>query len=154
MTLDKVEAVRRIASNVAELFNGVTETTVLNLGVGIPTDVANYVTNPNIYLQAENGMLGVGEIVAPDCAPPDLINAGRQPVCETEGCCYFDSAMSFGMIRSGRVDVTVLGAFEVDEEASVSNWIVPNGKQLGVGGAMDLVMGVKTVVIAMKDSTL
>lgn len=150
MTLDKTEAVNRIAMNVAELFDEVEDTTVLNLGVGIPTEVANYVTNPNIYLQAENGMLGVGEIVAPDCAPPDLINAGRQPVCETEGCCYFDSSMSFGMIRSGKVDVTVLGAFEVDEEGSVANWIIPNGKQLGVGGAMDLVMGVNTVVIAMR----
>ena len=98
---------------------------------------------------AENGMLGVGPIATGDEIHPDLINASRQPVKETVGCCFFDSSMAFGLIRGGHVDATVLGAFEVDENADVANWIIPGGKQLGVGGAMDLVSGSKRVIIAM-----
>jgi len=115
--------------------------------------VANYVTSPNIYVQAENGMLGVG------CAAPeghmdhDLINAGRTCVTETPGCVYMDSAESFGMIRGGHVDATVIGAFEVDQKGNIANWIIPNGKQLGVGGAMDLVTGAREVVIAMQHTS-
>ncbi len=94
-------------------------------------------------------MLGVGPIATGDDINPDLINAGRQPVLETKGCSYMDSAEGFGMIRGGHIDATVLGALEVDQNADVANWIVPSGKQLGVGGAMDLVGGARKVIIAM-----
>lgn len=147
---DKDVASVRIAKNIAELFNSKEKIIVLNLGVGIPTMVSNYIDNENVYLQAENGMLGVGSLASKEEAHPDLINAGRQPVKETIGCSYFDSTTSFGMIRGGYVDATVIGAFEVDEDANVANWIIPNGKQLGVGGAMDLVTGAKQVIIAMR----
>ena len=147
--LDKDVLAARIAKNVAALVNQTEKPFFLNLGVGMPTQVANYVTNPNVYIQAENGMLGVGPIAEGDQIHPMLINAGRQPVCETVGCSYMDSSASFGMIRGGHVDATVLGAFEVDQEGNVANWIIPNGKQLGVGGAMDLVSGANTVIIGM-----
>lgn len=149
LMLSKDEAAVRIAKNVAHLFNSVEDTFVLNLGVGIPTQVSDYVDNENIYIHAENGMIGVGSLAKNGGGHPKLINASRQPVMETPGCVYIDSCMAFGMIRGGRVDATVLGAFQVDEQANVANWIIPNGKQLGVGGAMDLVVGAKTVVIAM-----
>jgi 3-oxoacid CoA-transferase B subunit len=149
ITLDKEIANSRIAKNIAALFNHVEEITILNLGVGIPTQVANYITNDNVFIQAENGMLGVGSIAVGDEIHPQLINAGRQPVKETPGCAFFDSSTSFGMIRGGHIDATVLGAFEVDQYGNVANWIIPNGKMLGVGGAMDLVVGAKKVIIAM-----
>jgi 3-oxoacid CoA-transferase B subunit len=149
------QAKERIASTIARHFDGDAEKgrLFINLGVGIPTMVANYVTSPNIFVQAENGMLGVG------CAAPegqldhDLINAGRTCVTETPGCVYLDSAASFGMIRGGHVDATVIGAFEVDQHGNIANWIIPNGKQLGVGGAMDLVTGAREVVIAMQHTS-
>lgn len=147
--LDKDALAARIAKNVAALVDDAQKPFVLNLGVGMPTQVANYVTNPNIYIQAENGMVGVGPIATGDQIHPMLINAGRQPVCETAGCSFMDSSASFGMIRGGYVDATVLGAFEVDQDGNVANWIIPNGKQLGVGGAMDLVAGANTVIIGM-----
>ena len=147
--LTKDQITERIAKNVAALVNETQETFVLNLGVGIPTKVADYIENENVYIQSENGMLGVGPIAHGDQIHPDLINAGRQPVHETAGCVYMDSAMSFGMIRGGHIDATVLGAFEVDTKANIANWIIPGGKQLGVGGAMDLVSGAKRVIIAM-----
>lgn len=147
--LSKEEKQSRIARNVAVLIDEDTYLSVINLGVGIPTMVSNYVTREGIYLMAENGMLGVGPIASGDDIDPDLINAGRQPVLETKGCCFMDSASAFGMIRGGHVDATVLGAFEVDQNADVANWIIPGGKQLGVGGAMDLVCGARKVIIAM-----
>lgn len=147
--LNKDDLATRIAKNVAAIVDQSQKPYFLNLGVGMPTQVANYVTNPNVYIQAENGMLGVGPIAEGDQIHPMLINAGRQPVCETLGCSFMDSTASFGMIRGGHVDATVLGAFEVDQEANVANWIIPNGKQLGVGGAMDLVSGANTVIIGM-----
>ena len=148
--LSKEAASARIAKNIAALVDEwAEESFVLNLGVGIPTQVSNYITNKNIFIQAENGMLGVGPIAEGDQIHPNLINAGRQPVLETPGCVFFDSSTSFGMIRGGYVDATVLGAFEVDQPANVANWIIPGGKQLGVGGAMDLVAGANTVIIAM-----
>lgn len=149
ITIDKDVANARIAKNIAALFNSVEAITILNLGVGIPTQVANYITNDNVFIQAENGMLGVGPIAVGDEIHPQLINAGRQPVKETPGCAYFDSSTSFGMIRGGHIDATVLGAFEVDQHGNVANWIIPNGKMLGVGGAMDLVVGAKKVIIAL-----
>jgi len=154
-TILEQEAKERIASVIARHFDRKAQNgrLFINLGVGIPTMVANYVTSPNIYVQAENGMLGVG------CAAPegqmdhDLINAGRTCVTETPGCVYMDSAESFGMIRGGHVDATVIGAFEVDQKGNIANWIIPNGKQLGVGGAMDLVTGAREVVIAMQHTS-
>ena len=149
VVIDKDIANARIAKNIASLFNDVDDIFILNLGVGIPTQVANYITNDNVFIQAENGMLGVGSIAVGDEIHPQLINAGRQPVKETPGCVFFDSSTSFGMIRGGHIDATVLGAFEVDQHGNVANWIIPNGKMLGVGGAMDLVVGANKVVIAM-----
>ena len=149
IVIEKEAASNRIAKNIATLFNDVQDITILNLGVGIPTQVANYITNDNVFIQAENGMLGVGSIAVGDEIHPQLINAGRQPVKETPGCSFFDSSTSFGMIRGGHVDATVIGAFEVDQHGNVANWIIPNGKMLGVGGAMDLVVGAKKVIIAM-----
>ena len=151
-TISEQEAKERIARTIARHFDQKAEAgrLFINLGVGIPTMVANYVTNPCIYVQAENGMLGVGCAAPEDRQDHDLINAGRACVTETPGCSYLDSAASFGMIRGGHVDATVIGAFEVDQEANIANWIIPNGKQLGVGGAMDLVSGAREVVIAMQ----
>ncbi len=149
VNISKEDASSRIAKNIAALFNDAEDITVLNLGVGIPTQVSNYITNENVYIQAENGMVGVGPIAEGDDIHPELINAGRQPVKETPGCSFLDSSASFGIIRGGHVDATVIGAFEVDQQGNVANWIIPNGKMLGVGGAMDLVVGAKTVIIAM-----
>lgn len=147
--LSKEEKQARIAKNVAALIDEDPFYSVINLGVGIPTTAADYITRKGVFVLAENGMLGVGPVAAGEQVHPDLINASRQPVLETEGCSYCDSAMAFGMIRGGHVDATVLGAFEVGESADVANWIIPGGKQLGVGGAMDLVSGAKRVIIAM-----
>lgn len=147
--LSKEEKQARIAKNVAAIIDEDSSLSFINLGVGIPTMVSNYVTRQDVYLMAENGMLGVGRIATGDEIHPDLINAGRQPVCETPGCAYMDSVDAFGMIRGGHIDATVLGAFEVDQCADVANWIIPGGRQLGVGGAMDLVSGARKVIIAM-----
>ena len=151
-TIPEQQAKERIAMVIARYFDrrAASGRLFINLGVGIPTMVANYTTNPGIYVQAENGMLGVGRAASEDCMDHDLINAGRTCVTETPGCVYMDSAMSFGMIRGGHVDATVIGAFEVDEQANIANWIIPNGKQLGVGGAMDLVTGARQVIVAMQ----
>lgn len=139
----------RIAQRIVAEFADTSSSLIINLGVGIPTMVSNYINNKNIYLQAENGMLGVGPVADEADADPYLINAGRQMVTQTAGCSYFDSALSFGMIRGGHVDITVIGAFEVDEQANIANWIIPNGRMLGVGGAMDLVTGARQVIIGM-----
>ena len=143
-------AKERIAKRIAQEFRLTTNRLFLNLGVGIPTMVADYVNNANVFVQAENGMLGVGPLAKSDEEDWQLINAGRQMVTMTKGCSFFDSAMSFGMIRGGHVDATVLGAFEVDEAGNIANWIIPNGKQLGVGGAMDLVSGANRVIVAIQ----
>ncbi len=144
------QARTRIARRIAREFMERDETLIINLGVGIPTMVANYIQGDSIFIQAENGMMGVGPKADGDSADRRLINAGREPVTETPGCSYFDSAASFGMIRGGHVDATVIGAFEVDEAGSIANWIIPNGRQLGVGGAMDLVSGARQVIVAMR----
>ena len=144
------EAIKgRIARRIAAEFSARKGPLFINLGVGTPTLVANFIQGDHIYLQAENGMLGVGPKATGDAVDRRLINAGREPVTETAGCSYFDSAASFGMIRGGHIDATVIGAFEVDEQGSIANWIIPNGRQLGVGGAMDLVAGARQVVVAM-----
>lgn len=147
--LSKEEKQQVIAKNVAKLFDEDPSYRVVNLGVGIPTMAANYVTRDDLTIMAENGMLGVGPVTDEAHAHPDLINASRQSVLETPGCWYTDSAEAFGLIRGGHIDATVLGAFEVDQDANVANWIIPRGKQLGVGGAMDLVSGARKVIIAM-----
>lgn len=151
--ISEEEAKNRIAKRIAKELVSSNEIKAINLGVGIPTQVVNYINNKNIYIQTENGMLGVGPIVHGEQVDSNLINAGRQPVSETNGCSYIDSAMAFGMIRGSHIDATVIGAFEVDQEGSLANWIIPNGKQLGVGGAMDLVNGVKKVIIAMQHTS-
>ncbi|HOI94801.1 MAG TPA: 3-oxoacid CoA-transferase subunit B [Syntrophobacter fumaroxidans] len=147
------EAKVRIARRIAEEFAGADHELVINLGVGIPTLVANYIQKADVFIQAENGILGVGPLAVGERIDRQLINAGRQPVTETPGCSYFDSAASFGMIRGGHVDATVIGAFQVDQDGNIANWIIPNGKQLGVGGAMDLITGARQVIIGMQHTT-
>jgi 3-oxoacid CoA-transferase B subunit len=121
----------------------------VNLGIGIPTLVTHYVESDTICFQTENGLLGVGS--PPDAAlvDPNLVDAAKQPVTERLGAAYFDSAASFAMIRGGHVDAVVLGALEVDEQGRVANWAVPGKPVLGVGGAMDLVVGARNVIVVM-----
>lgn len=145
----KEQAKKRIARRIAEEFMSQKKRMFINLGVGTPTLVADFICSDRIFLQTENGMLGVGPKAQREQVDPMLINAGREPVMETPGCCYFDSAASFGMIRGAHIDATVIGAFEVDEAGNIANWIIPNGRQLGVGGAMDLVTGARQVVVAL-----
>ena len=140
---------RRIAINAAEIINQMKGAHLVNLGIGMPTQVSNFITSNNIYLHAENGMIGIGPLAVGDQIDMQCINAGRQPVTEIKGSVYIDSSEAFGMIRGGHVSMTVLGAFQVDQGGNIANWINPAGKQLGVGGAMDLVKGASRVMIAM-----
>ncbi len=126
---------------------------VVNLGVGIPTLVSSYLDPDVICLHTENGLLGVGPPPAPAAADPNLIDAGKHPVTERAGCAYFDSADSFAMSRGGHVDASVIGALQVDENGLVANWAVPGEPVLGVGGAMDLLEGARTVIVVMTHTT-
>jgi 3-oxoacid CoA-transferase subunit B len=142
--LDKIGIAKRIAQEVKDGM-------YINLGIGIPTLVANYIpASLQVVLQSENGLLGIGPFPEESNIDPDLINAGKQTITMMRGSALFSSAESFGMIRSGKVDLTILGAMEVSERGDIANWKVPGKMVKGMGGAMDLVASAKNIIVAMQ----
>ncbi|WP_077590538.1 3-oxoacid CoA-transferase subunit B [Planococcus lenghuensis] len=147
--MSKTEMQHMIAERVARELHG---PAIVNLGIGIPTLVAEYMEADNIYLHTENGLLGVTD-VEEEGVDPNLVNAGKLPVGEAVGASFFNSADSFAMIRGGHVDVAILGALQVDETGVIANWAVPGKNIMGVGGAMDLLVGAKKVFVTMSHTS-